>query len=382
MQIQIAQKDLEAGAKVVAGLVDRAAGALPVLANLLLETTDQGVTLRGTDVESLVVVSLPASVKEPGRTTVPAEKFQQMISVLPGSADVTITESNRRVLVQCEGREFKLNTLPAEDYPDWPAEAGETRFQLSQKTLRALIDATVYALPVKDHRRVLLGVYFELRDHGLRLTATDGKKLARMTATVPEVEGKQTAALIVPRKLLENLFKSLGSEGPVQVEMSGRQIVFRFANVVYRANGIDGKYPDCDNVIPRDFPIEVPLNRDVFQMECKRAGVTTDDKNKSIILKFENGACHFSSMAHDLGTFSGRIAVEYSAAAVEMAFNHQFLNETLGKFATPEIRLFIKSATAPVVFRAREEDNRLSLLMPIKMADVRPAASAEDDAEG
>lgn len=378
MHITLAQKDLEQAAMVVSNLADKAASTMPVLSNLLIEATDKGVQFRGTDMETVVHVNVNATVIRPGLTTVPADTFKELVRLMPANSEVSIEESGRKILIACETNEYKLMTLPAEDFPAWESAPHECRFQIGQKTLKALIEATTYALPMKDHRRVLLGVHFEVFDNTLRLTSTDGKKLARMSTNLPELEGASTS-ITIPRKLLDNLTRFLGSEGPVDVELSPRQAVFRFANVTYRGNGIDGKYPDCDMVIPKEFPTELMLNRDVFLQATRRAGVVTDEKNKSIILKFANNACEFSSMAHDLGTFSGKIGLDYTAEPVELAFNFQYLIETLGRFTTPEVRMFIKNSKSPVVFRNREEETRLALLMPIKLSDVRPAAMPDDE---
>jgi len=379
MQIMIPQKDLETAATVVSNLVDRTAGPQPILGNVLIDASEQGVQLRGTDSESFVVVKLSGNVRKAGRTTVPADTFREIVKLMPPQSEVSIAESAQKVVLSCEGNEYKLMTIPADDFPEWQTEPGTTRFQIAQKTLRHLIDSTIYALPTKDHRRVLLGVYFELFDNTLRLTSTDGKKLARVHTSIPEIEGVSQARIIVPRKLLENLYKSLGTEGPVEIELTGQQIAFRFGNVYFRGNGIEGKYPDCDAVIPKDFPHEIMLNRDVFQTAARRAGITTEEKNKSVILRFENNMCHLTSMAHDLGAFNGRISLDYTGPELELAFNFQFLIETLSRFSKPEVRLFIKNSTAPVVLKAKDEEDRLCLLMPIKLTEARATAAADGD---
>ncbi|MCC6546836.1 DNA polymerase III subunit beta [Candidatus Sumerlaeota bacterium] len=373
MHIQVAQKELETATRVVSGLIDRAAGALPVTANILIETNERGVQLRASDTESQVTVNLNGTVKKPGRTTVPGETFSQIVSLLPPTSEVRVEEHLDRVTVTCDSNEYKLMTSPAEDFPDLAGDPGETKFQMVQKTLKNMIDAVVYALPTRDHRKVLLGVFLELRDNKLRMTSTDGKKLARITVSIPEVEGRGNASLVVPRKLLENLSKNLTSEGPVEIELSARQIVARFGNVIYRCNAIEGKYPDCEAVIPKDFPYTIPLNRDQFTQATRRAGVVSDDRNKSIILKFDGNECKFTSTAHDVGSFNGRMSLDYTGPQIEIAFNYQFLIETLSHFDTPAVRMFVKSATAPAVFRGKEDEDRIALLMPIKLTEARPA---------
>lgn len=375
MHIKVAQKDLEHAAVAVSNLVDRSAGPLPVLSNLLIEADGQKVSFRGTDIEALVIVNLEATVERPGRTTIPADTFKDIVKLLPPQAEVSIEETDSHVLISSDTNQYNLQTLPADEFPDWPSETGETKFQISQRMLKDLIDITSYALPQKDHRRVLLGVNFELANHVLQMTATDGKKLSRVKAELPEVEGSREAQIVVPKKILDNVSRVLGQDGPVEIEIAARQIVFRLQNMIYRCNGIEGKYPDCEAVIPKEFPNSVMLNRDVFLQGARRAGIVTDDKSKSIILKFEDNTCHFESRAHDLGTFNGKINLDYNGPTIEMAFNYQFLIETLSRFPKPEIKMKIKSSTAPVVFHQDEQEHRLALLMPIKLTDIRPPAA-------
>jgi DNA polymerase-3 subunit beta len=267
-------------------------------------------------------------------------------------------------------------TLPPDDYPNWNPETALTRFEVPQKLMRRLLDAVLYAVPPRDHRRVLMGVLLELREEGvLRLTATDGKKLSRMSAKIGTVEGEATARGVISGKLLGDMRRVLGDEGSMTIEIGARQATFLIDNVDYRTNVIEGKYPDCDAVIPKDFPFTVRLNRDQFQLSARRAGVTSEDKNKSVILKFDDNSCEFTSMAADVGAFSGRTSVEYDGNPIELAFNFQLLIETLNSFGSPDIHLRVKSEQSPCLFLCDTEPDHECVLMPIKLADVRrPAA--------
>lgn len=370
MLIHVSQKELEIAAAAVANLADKSGTNHVAASNTLVEATDRGVQFRATDMESMVAVNTEARVERPGTLTIPAETFRNIVKSLPAQGEVTIEDIGGKVRITCETNEFVLVSVPADDFPEWVVEQGETKFQVAQKTLRTMIDSTLYALPLKDHRRVLMGVCVELYDNTLRMTATDGKKLSRIFTSIPEIEGKDETKLILPRKLADNILKTIGNEGPVEVEISERQITLRFANITYRGLGIEGKYPDCDQVIPKEFPIVVMLNRDVFTQAVRRAGVTSDERNRSIVLQLENNKIEFHSYHHDLGAFDGSIPIEYPHEKIELAFNYNFLIDTIGKFPSPEVRLMIKNQKSPVVFRNQEDDKRLALLMPIKLSDI------------
>ncbi|MCB2156974.1 DNA polymerase III subunit beta [bacterium] len=379
MQLNFDQKDLSQASSVVAALLKRASTTLPVLSNLLIDAQDDHAIFLGTDLESMVRVRIPGKTAGgPGKLTLPADKLAELVGLLPAGSSVQIEDLGGQVRVISDTNDYKLVTLPADDYPKWQPETALTRFHLTQKQLKSLIDAVSYAVPAKDHRRVLMGILLELREGTLRATATDGKKLSRMTVPVADIEGEETGRVIVAGKLMDDIRRILGNEGSVDVEIGQRQVAFKIDNVEFRTNGIDGKYPDCDAVIPRDFPVGVRLNRDSFQAGARRAGVVSDDKSKSIILKLEDNLCHFSSMAADIGTFTGDTQVEYDGPAIEVAFNYQMLIETLNSFSHPDIHLNIKSSQAPCLFKCDEEPDHLCVLMPIKLADIRPRADHDD----
>ncbi len=381
MHITVPQNELDQAATIVSSLSSRSTGPHPALGSLLIEAGEHGVQLRGTDFESMVQVNVQAKIERPGRIIVAADTFRDLIKLLPPKSEVVFEEVSGKAHIFTEDNEYNLMTDPADDFPDWNTEEPLSSFQVSQKVLKSMLEATIYALPIKDHRRVLLGVHFDLADNRLQLTATDGKKLGRVTTPIPEVEGQQKITMTVPRKLAENLVRSLGNEGPAELELGERQITARFSNVLYRCNALEGKYPDCDAVIPKEFPIRIVLNRESFLQSARRAGVVTDEKNRSIILTFRDNKCHFRSMAHDVGNFHGDLKLDYTEPELEIAFNFQFLAETLSSFSDPNVILHVKTRNTPVVFKSREDDNRLALLMPIKLSEARAGAGAAAGAE-
>ncbi len=378
MQLTIEQKDLTQAALVVASLLKRSQTTLPVLSNLLIDAEDGQAVFLGTDLESHVRVRIPAQLEGgAGQLTLPADKLAELVSLLPAGSQVLLADEGGQVKVTCASNQYRLVTLPADEYPKWTPDTFVSKFSVTQKQMRRLIDAILYALPAKDHRRVLMGALMEVKDLNLRLTATDGKKLSRMSVALGDIEGDPTVKVVVSGKLLADLRKVLGDEGSVTVEVGERQVAFFVDNVEYRTNVIEGKYPDCDAVIPRDFPFQVRLNRDQFKDAARRAGVVSEDKNKSIILKFEDNTCEFTSMAADIGTFAGKVSVEYEGNALEIAYNYQLMIETLNSFAHADVRLKIKSEQSPTVMACDDEPDHLCVLMPIKLADLRQPAGAE-----
>lgn len=381
MRLRLPQKDFQHAATIVSALVAKAATPMPVLNNILIRAEKGVISLEGTDIESQVVATIPGTIEREGQTTVEAARVASIVKLLPGGADVILDATEGRAILSCDGNEYRLNTLPVEDFPEWTREEPVTTIHIEQKVLRYMLGAAQYAIASgKDGRRVLFGIQARVRDNVLQFTATDGKKLSRVWRTVAQVEGKPDAELILPAKPAAELHKSLADEGPVDIQFTPRQVFFRAGNITLRTQTIDGKYPDCDAVIPKEFPLEVRFDRDRFLAAVRRAGVVASDLNRSILLKISQDSCEFQSMAHDVGSFNGKMPVTYSGEAVRVAFNCEYLMETISGFADPEIRMLLRNSTSPVVFRTDKEAERLSLLMPIKLTSV-PSTEGEPEEE-
>ncbi len=74
MRFTIAREKLQEGLSAVTAAVPSKT-TLPVLANILLETTDKGIRLSGTDLDIAVSTEVLADVETQGSITIPAKKL-------------------------------------------------------------------------------------------------------------------------------------------------------------------------------------------------------------------------------------------------------------------------------------------------------------------
>src|SRR2546429_9796443 len=111
MKFTITREQLQEGLSAVAAAIP-AKTTLPVLANVLVEVTKQGLRLSGTDLDIAVTTVVPADVDEDGAVTLPAKKLVDIARELPsGSVRFTATGETRSAIV-CGRAEFKLLDLP------------------------------------------------------------------------------------------------------------------------------------------------------------------------------------------------------------------------------------------------------------------------------
>src|SRR5437763_1862864 len=120
MKFTITREQLQEGLSGVAAAIP-AKTTLPVLANVLVEVTKQGLRLSGTDLDIAVTTTVPAEVDAEGAVTLPPKKLVDIARELP-SGPVRITAAGEsRVGIEWGRAKVKLLGLPREEFPSVPA---------------------------------------------------------------------------------------------------------------------------------------------------------------------------------------------------------------------------------------------------------------------
>src|SRR5438309_11286355 len=111
MRFTISREKLQEGLTAVTATIP-AKTTLPVLSNILLETTERGIRLSGTDLDIAVSTEVAADVETPGAITIPAKKLSEIARELPPSPVKVAASGQQRVNLECGRSKFKRLGLP------------------------------------------------------------------------------------------------------------------------------------------------------------------------------------------------------------------------------------------------------------------------------
>lgn len=382
MRVRFKKSDLLPAAAVVQSIANPQS-TLPILSNVLLTTDhDNLVSLSATDYETRVKINIPAEVDKKGTTTVPAKTFYDLIKELPEDGEVLIETKDKSANLRCRDIRCELATMPARDFPKWPDMDPKVSFDLAQKELKTLLEKVLFAVPVRDPRKVLLGSLFEFKKGRLNAVATDGKILAFYQLPVPidGAPGEQT--LVIPHKILDELGKTLGTEGTVNVAFDDRQIAFHVNNMLFVSNQIEGKYPNYEAVIPKEFAREMRFQKPPMLSAIRRASILTDIKNNAFTMAFSDDKVLVEAESYDKGRIHEEIPAVVEGDDFKIVFNYRFVNEVLKAIDKEEVVLKINQPTTPAVFLGDETENNFYLVMPIKLTELSDYQdSTVDDAQ-
>jgi DNA polymerase-3 subunit beta len=309
----------------VSGIIERR-HTLPILSNVLLDRSADSLSFMATDIE--IQITARAALKQPGEAhtvTVGARKLVDILRALPDSAEVTLQQQDKRMVVKAGRSRFTLQTLPAEDFPRLAKPAGEVaRFGVAQKALRRVLGLVQYAMAQQDIRYYLNGLLMLVEDRQLKLVATDGHRLAYASMTLEADLPRQE--VIVPRKTVLELSKLLADiDDEVRVELSATQAAFSFGTVELVSKLVDGKFPDYTRVIPTEHKNTLTLDREVLRQALLRAAILSNEKFRGVRWVLTDGSLKIVSSNAEQEEAQEELEVAYKGDALDIGFNVNYL---------------------------------------------------------
>ena len=365
MRITIPQPQLLKNLQVVERAVnDRS--TLPILANVLLETSENELTLTATDLDVGIQCRFPlAPPVERGAVALPARKLTTIVRELPEEAVVLEAKKNHTATLQCGACNFRIPGLPAEDFPALPPPQHEERSAIPQAALKALITKTAHAMSMEETRFVLNGALFTTQKNDLIVVATDGRRLAVARSPLSEAP-KQPLHAVVPAKTVRELGRLLEDEDEdvLIAPLKDNQLTFRFGPVTVITRLIEGQFPQYEKVIPPPSKTTISANRQLLMSAIRRASLMTTAASQAVV--FELGASRLvvSKESADLGSAREDLEVTYTGEPVTVAFNPEFWLDALRVLEGEDVVVEVPGPDKPAVIR---QPDFTYLVLPMKI---------------
>ncbi len=370
MRFTISREKLLEGLQAVTPAVP-AKTTLPVLANLLVETTERGIRLSATDLDIAVSTEVVADVETAGAITIPAKKLSEIVRELPPSPVKIAASGEQRITLECGRAKFKLLGLPRDEFPTFPSVRFQDAWRVKSGELQKLIHHTAFAVSTEESRPILNGVLWELRDDKMRMVATNGHRLAKMEVPV-EGSTAPSSDLIVPPKALEQIKRLFPAEEELEIARGDNHLGFRspFTSVYTRL--VEGPYPNYEQVIPKDNDRYCLADKAALTSALKRMSVIASDQTHRIKMSFNSGMLKFSVTTPDLGEAQDELPVQYTGDQLDIGFNATYLLEILRYMPTEQIRLTFKAPERAATIEPEGWDDPskyLCLVMPLRLMD-------------
>lgn len=341
--------------------------SIPALEGLLLRAAET-VTVSGYNMQTGIRTILSADVTEPGALVLNARLFGDIIRRMPD--DVITFSSDDKLLVhlKCGDSDFNIMGLSAADYPELPEVEDEYSVFIQQRTLRSMIEETLFAVSTNESRPVHTGSLFEIGEQGLTVVSVDGFRLAIRKEPLEKVNGGYFS-FVAPGSALSEVEKICGDvEDLAAITLGKRHILFEVGQTQLICRRLEGDFLDYKSAVPRKNPISVVADTKELIQSIDRVSVVISEKLKSPV------RCLFD---HDRVVLSAKTAngeakdicrLAGDGGELEIGFNNRYLMEALRYAPADTVKIELNTGVSPAVIVPTEgEENFLYMVLPVRL---------------
>lgn len=328
---------------------------LPILEDFKFDLQGENLKITASDLETTMTVTMqPEKAEGNGCVTIPARMMIDTLKYLP-DVPVTFIVDEESLFVEIHAGEghFKLAGHNGDEFPKHANIVSDVQWLVPADVMAAGFEKTVFATGNDELRPVMSGVFVEMGENGLTFVATDAHRLVRYIRHDVKMPGQ--SSFIMPRKAITQMKSALASLGdePVDISFDNTNVVYKFGAYELYCRLIEGRYVNYTQVIPRNNPNELVIDRQQFSSAIRRVSVFSNKATKQVRFRIMGQSIVLS--ADDVDTSSEakeRLVCEYKGDDIEIGFNARFLDEMLSNLDSQEVKL---AMSAP---------NKASLLMP------------------
>lgn len=349
--------------------------SMPVLAGLVLEASEDSVTLSSFDYEVSSRVTIAADVQTPGTSLVSGRLLADITRSLPG-APVQLSNEGTRVVITCGRSSFTLPTLPVEDYPSLPA-MPDSSGDIEATLFAAAVAQVAVAAGRDDTLPTLTGIRMEIEGGNIVLAATDRYRLAvREFSWNPKSSSISVNALI-PAKTLADTAKSLSTTDLVTIALSaggsGEGLIgFEGAGRRTTTRLLDGEFPKYRTLLPSEAATVASVDTSALADAVKRVALVAE-RNTPVRLAFEGSEVVLRAGAGDDAQANEVVECRVDGDGLEIAFNPTYLLDGLSAVDAVTTSFSFTQATRPAVLTGADTnaasgvDDYRYLLMPVRL---------------
>jgi len=373
MNVSVMQENLARGLGVVSRAVSSRA-TLPVLANVLLKTENNGLKLTATNLEIGINCWVPGKVEAEGEITVPAKLLTDLVTSLPNQRiDLQLSAKDRTLKVSCGGSRSSIKGIDADEFPVVAAIGDAPATSVEARSLREALGEVVFAAASDESRPILTGVLTKLSGDAMTLAAADNYRIAVRTVTMAKAVSPELS-IVVPARSYAELMRVL-PDSDEQIEMTvtpnKSQVLFHVDGIDLVSRLIEGQFPNYEPVIPTSHGSRAVIDRESFLAGARRASIFARDSAN--IVKVELGGeagegVAITAHAADVGDNADTLEAAVEGQPTTIAFNARYLIDVLANLGAEQAALELSGPLAPGVIRGIGKDDYVHVIMPVRTA--------------
>ncbi|PIR02304.1 MAG: DNA polymerase III subunit beta [Candidatus Nealsonbacteria bacterium CG_4_9_14_3_um_filter_35_11] len=378
MEIIILSKNFKKGLSLTEKIPGKTL-TLPVLNNVLIDTSGNFLKLSATDLEIGIQWWGLCKVEKEGKIAVPVKFLYQLINSFPDEK-INIKEKNKTLFIEGQNYKTQIKGVSAEDFPIIPSFLKEKFIEIDNKKIKQGLLDVINMASLSQIRPEISGIYFSFLKNQVKFVATDSFRLAEKTLNFSQNSGyknilSEEVNFILPQKTARELINILDeTQKNIKIYFSESQILFETfsqetdhpeINLISRQ--IEGEYPSYQDIIPKEYKTKIILNREEFIRQIKVASLFSGKINEvKLKINPKTKIIEIFSQDPDFGESKSNLPAQIEGEKIETSFNWRFILDGLLNMKSSEVSFDLQDNNGPGVLKPIGDPTYLYIVMPIK----------------
>lgn len=339
--------------------------SLPILSCLLL-TVGKEISIRATNLEAGIDMSVPGDIEEGGSVAVSASVFSQTLRSI-GGEKISLKEEGGNLVIESRGTRTLIKAVPYEDFPELSLMGGDKKgVSISREVLMRGMQDVAYAASPSMIRPELGSVYISIKPTEVVCAATDSFRLSekRMKAHIAYDGGE----ILIPLKHAVELIHVLERlpDESVSLLTDNSQLLVIAGGMRFTSRVIDGIFPNYQEIIPKTFTTTATvLKNDLVETLRKARVFSGNDQHVGLHLYPKRKIFSATAQNPDVGEMSDSIDAAISGEDIDINFHIGYLSDCLPTISTDSVVLGFSGVGKPLVIRGVSDDSFTYLVMPL-----------------
>lgn len=320
----------------------------PILAGVLIEASEDGLSLSAFDYEASARTTVEATVDEPGTILVHGKLLSDIASRLP-NAPIEVAVTDEGIALTCGSAKFTLSSMPVQEYPAIPEVTGESGV-VSAEDFAAAIAQVAFAASRDDVTPVLTGVQLAVSENSLSLVATDRYRVALRAIAWDggNSNPEETLTALVPARTLAEVGKTFAHGGNISISFSGdgeREIIaFTAGNRTVTSLLIKGNFPPVRRLFPEQTEHHAVVNTGEFVEAIRRVSLVLD-RTAPLRFSFTDEGVSMDASGTEQARATELVDATLFGDEVTLGLNPNYLVESLSAVKSEFVRITFTSST-------------------------------------
>ncbi|MDD4193839.1 MAG: DNA polymerase III subunit beta [Acholeplasmataceae bacterium] len=349
---------------------------LPILYAIKFEVYDDYLLLTSSNTDVAIQVHIDSSslaIKKTGKVAINGRYLIEIIRKISSQRVEFALIEDKLIVIKADRSEFKLRLMDIEDYPDIDFLDLDDPIVLDSQLIKTIIKETNYSTATNEKRPILTGVNFKYLDNHLYCVATDSYRLSQKNVKLRT--HSKTFDIVIPNRSLDELSKILDTyNNDVELYINPNKVLFKMENTLFQTRLLEGTYPDTMRIIPTEFPVIIPFNKEELLQAVERVSLLSprDRETNYNIIKMSlrpDSIVEISSTNNEIGDALEEIipASDVTGPVIKIAFSSRYLVEALKSFSSSEITINFAGEVKPFVIKGNLDQDLLHLILPVRI---------------